>query len=206
MIYVCRFRRQSDNNKITRPRSIQIVKCSCSMWKLFDCLVWSSICWFYHYIRQKQENGQLQTGHSVCYPGVLRFFYAAKSQKTKKTGTQDIFFPRLTLFGEFCQMEGQSHIPSCNSISAVGFIKGQSLKNSSLFRRRRDLGTSSRRRVLDIVWTVSLPVISKKKDVPKVSSHWFICRIRGCIYGLVGEYIQLMYFAYWQVLVSLLFI
>ena len=90
-------------------------------------------------------------------------------------------------------MEGQSHIPSCNSISAVGFIKGQSLKNSSLFRRRRDLVTSSRRRVLDIVWTVSLPVISKKKDVPKVSSHWFICRIRGWIYGLVGEYIQLIF-------------
>ena len=55
------------------------------------------------------------------------------------------------------------------------------------------LVTSSRRRVLDSFWTVSLPVISKKKDVPKVSSHWFICRIRGWIYGLVGEYIQLIF-------------
>ena len=42
------------------------------------------------------------------------------------------------------------------------------------------------------VWTVSLQVV-KTKDVREVSSHWLTSRIPCCIYGIVGEYIQLIF-------------
>ena len=98
-------------------------------------------------------------------------------------------------------MEGQSHIPSCNSISAVGFIKSQDLKKSSLFRWGRDLVSSSRFRVLDITEQFHCQSSQRKKMFRKSQVTGLFIRF---VVGFMASSVSIFnwQFAYWQVLVS----
>ena len=181
MIYFCQFRKQSYNNNITRPRSIQIVNVQVGCEHSSIVLIRAVFVNFATSSDMSWQKIKLVTNGNFYLLEKPRF-WAAKPPKKLVPG---ICLPTDNfLVNKFATGTVPHSIMQFDTSRVYKKQRPRKFKPSPSAAQFSNLTTSARV-FWTYFWTVSLPVI-ERKDARK----GFIFMARCCIYGIVGEYIQ----------------